>query len=82
MWSASGDIRFARSYLFASFGLVQNYKRTPLDKDVQRMNVTCALVYGLSVLVQVVQFSYVWHPLGILYVSVNVRSTQVVNAQL
>ena len=48
MRSVSGDIRFVRSYPLASFGHVQNFKRTPPDKDVQWMNVTRALVCGLS----------------------------------
>ena len=48
MRSVSGDIRFARSYPLASFGHVQNFERTPPDKDVRWMNVTRALVCGLS----------------------------------
>ena len=40
----AGDIRFLRSYLLASFGYVQNFKRTPPDKDVWWLNVTCGLV--------------------------------------
>ena len=49
MRSVSGDVRFVRSYLLASFEHVQNFERTPLDKDVRWINVTCALVCGLSV---------------------------------
>ena len=50
MRSVSGDIRFALSYPLASFGHVQNFERTPPDKYVRWMNVTCthALVCGLS----------------------------------
>ena len=44
----SGYIRFVRSYPFASFGHVQNFKRTQLDEYVWWMNVTHALVCGLS----------------------------------
>ena len=32
-----------------SFGHVQNFKRTPPDKEVRWMNISCALVCGLSV---------------------------------
>ena len=46
--AVSGDIRFVRSYPLASFGHVQNFEQTPPDKYVQWMNVTCALVCGLS----------------------------------
>ena len=42
MYSVSGDIRFARSYLLASFGHVQNFERTPRDKYVRLMNVNRA----------------------------------------
>ena len=48
MRSVSGDIRFVRLYPLASFGHVQNFERTPPDKCVQLMNVTRALVCGLS----------------------------------
>ena len=65
----SGDIRFARSYPLESFGHVQNLERTPPDKYVRWVNVTHALVLPF------VRFSCVRHPLGILYVSVDVRST-------
>ena len=39
MRSVSGDVRFVRSYPLASFGHVQNFERTPPDKDVRWMNV-------------------------------------------
>ena len=39
---------FCRSYPFASFGHVQNFERTPPDKYVRWMNVTRAVVCGLS----------------------------------
>ena len=48
MRSMSGDIRFVRSYPLASFRHVQNFERTPPDKYVRWMNVTYALVCGLS----------------------------------
>ena len=48
MRSVSGDVCFVRSYPLASFGHVQNFERTPPDKDVRWMNVTRALVCGLS----------------------------------
>ena len=48
MHSVSGDIRFVWSYPLASFWHVQNFEQTPPDKDVQWMNVTGALVCGLS----------------------------------
>ena len=48
MRSVSGDVRFVRSYPLASFEHVQNFERTPPDKDVWWMNVTRALVCGLS----------------------------------
>ena len=76
----SGDVRFVRSYQLASFGHVQNFERTPPDKDVRWMNVTCGLVCGLSGM-RFVRFSCVWHHVGILYVSVDLRSTRVVNGQ-
>ena len=44
----SGNIRFVWSYPLANFGHVQNFKRTPPDKNVRWMNVTRALVCGLS----------------------------------
>ena len=45
----SGDVRFVRSYPLASFEHVQNFERTPPEKDVRWMNgVTRALVCGLS----------------------------------
>ena len=47
MRSLSGDIPFVRSYPLASLGHVQNFERTPPDKDVRCMNVTRALVWGL-----------------------------------
>ena len=46
--SVLGDIRFVPSYPLASFGHVQNFERTPPDKYVRCMNVTHALVCGLS----------------------------------
>ena len=46
--SVSRDIRFVRFYPLASFGHVQNFERTPPDKYVRRMNVTHAVVCGLS----------------------------------
>ena len=48
MRSVSDNVRFVRSYLLASFGHVQNFERTPPDKDFRWMNVSCALVCGLS----------------------------------
>ena len=48
MRSVSGTIRFVQSYPLASFEHVQNFKRTPPDKDVCWMNVSYALVCGLS----------------------------------
>ena len=48
MCSVSGVIRFIRSYPLTSFGHIQNFERTPPDKDVRWMNVTRALVCGLS----------------------------------
>ena len=82
MRPVSGDIRFVRSYPLASFGHNQNFERTPPDKYVQWVNVNRALVCGLSgsravcpVLVRFVQFSCVRHPVGSLYVSVDVCST-------
>ena len=47
MRSVSGEICFVRSYPLASFGHVQNFELTPLDKDVRCMKVTCVLVCGL-----------------------------------
>ena len=78
-YPVSGDIHFVLSYPFARFGHVQNFKRPPRDKNVGWVNVTHALVCSLSgscvVLVRFVRFSCVRHPVGILYVSVDVRST-------
>ena len=48
MRNASGNIRFVRSYPLASFGHVQNFEWTQLDKYVRWMKVTHALVCGLS----------------------------------
>ena len=48
MRSVSGDIRFVRSYPLASLGHVQNFERTLPDKYVRWMNITHALVCGLS----------------------------------
>ena len=48
MRSVSGDVCFVQSYPLASFGHVQNFIRTPPDKAVRWMNVTRALVCGLS----------------------------------
>ena len=48
MRSVSGNIRFGRSYPLARFEHVQNFERTPPDNDVRWMNVSCALVCGLS----------------------------------
>ena len=75
MRSVPGDIRFVRSYPLASFGHVQSFEQTPSDKYVRWMNVTHALVCGLSFLMRFVRFSCAWHPEGILYVSVDARST-------
>ena len=72
MRSVSGNIRFVRSYPLASFGRVQNFERTPPDKDVRWMNVFCALVCGLSGS----------HASGILYVYVDVRSTRAVERSI
>ena len=66
MRSMSGNIRFVRSYPLVSFGHVQNFERTPSDKDVCWVNVSCALVCGLSGS----------HDPDILYVSVIVHSTR------
>ena len=68
MCSMSCSIRFVRSYPLASFGHVQSFKWTPPDKDFRWTNVSCALVCGLSD----------YRASGILYVSVDVRSTRVV----
>ena len=70
----SVNIRFVRSYPLASFEHVQNFERTPLDKDIRWMNVSCALVCGLSGS----RASSCRHPVGILYVSVDDRSSWVV----
>ena len=48
MRSVSGNTRLVRSYPLASFEHVQNFERTPPDEDVGWMNVSCALVCGLS----------------------------------
>ena len=48
MRSVSVDIRIVWSYPLASFGHVQNFERTPPDNYVRWMNVTHALVCGLS----------------------------------
>ena len=48
MCPVSGDIPFVQSYPLASFGHVQNFERTPLDKYVRWVKVTHALVCGLS----------------------------------
>ena len=48
MRSVSGNIRFIRSYPLASFKQVQNFDRTPPDKYVRWVNVSCALVCGWS----------------------------------
>ena len=47
MRSASVDIHFVRSYSVASFEHVQNFERTPPDKDVRLMIATRALVCDL-----------------------------------
>ena len=47
MRSLSGNIRFARSYPLANFGH-DGHEQTPPDKCVRWMNVTHALVCGLS----------------------------------
>ena len=75
MRSVSGDFRFVRSYPLASVGHVQNFERTPPDLDFRWMNVSCALNCGFP---GSGAFSCVGHPEGILYVSVDVRSTRVV----
>ena len=62
----SGNILFVRSYPLVSFGHVQNFERRPSDKDVCWVNVSCALVCGLSGS----------HAPDILYVSVDVHSTR------
>ena len=76
MRSVSGDVRFVRSYPLASFEHVQNFERTPPDKDhpVDERY--------LCVGMRFVRFSCVRHPVGIRYVSVDVRSTCVANGQL
>ena len=56
------------SYLLASFVHVQNIERTPPDKDDRWMNITRALVCGLSGSLAFAQFSSGPHPVGILYV--------------
>ena len=48
MRPVSGDIRFVGSYPFTSFGHVQNFEQMPLNKYVRWVNVTHALVCGLS----------------------------------
>ena len=48
MRSVSDDIRFVPSYPLASFGHVQNFKCMPPDKYVRWINITHALVCGLS----------------------------------
>ena len=48
MRSVSGNIRFVRSYLLASFGHVQNFEQTPLDKYVQGMSVGMQFVRFLA----------------------------------
>ena len=48
MCYVSGNILFVRSFSFASFGHVQNFERTPPNKYVRWMNVTHALVCGMS----------------------------------
>ena len=70
--SVSGDIRFVRSYRLASFGPVQNFERTPPNKDVRWMKVTCTLVK------QFVRR----HLVVILYESVNVILKRFVKGQL
>ena len=67
MRSVSGTVRFVQSYPLASFGHVQNFERTPPDKDVRFYE------RFLSVSMRFVQFSCVRHPVGILYVSVVVE---------
>ena len=71
MRSVSGNIRFVRSYLLPSFGHVQNFKLTPPDRRLVDKHFLC-------VSMRVVRFSCIMHPVGTLYVSVNVRSTRVV----
>ena len=46
--AVSGDIRFARSYPFASFGHVQNFEWRPPDKNERWKNVTHVLACDLS----------------------------------
>ena len=79
MRSVSGDICFVWSYLLANFGHVQNFERTPPDKDVRRMNVTRAFVCGLSgshaVCPVVMCSAFCMYP-------VCIRSTRVVKGQL
>ena len=48
MRNTSSNIRFVWSYPLASFGHVQNFKWTQLGKYVRWMNVTRALLCGLS----------------------------------
>ena len=48
MRPVSGDIRFVRSYPLESFGHVQNFEWTPPDIYERWVNVTHALVCGLS----------------------------------
>ena len=74
MRPVSGDIRFVRSYPLESFGhdIVQNFKWTPPDIYERWVNVTHALVCGLSGSLGFVWFSCVLHPVGILYASVDV----------
>ena len=83
MRSVSGDIRFVRSYPLASFGHAQNFERTPPGKYVRWMNVTHALVCGLSGSRAVCPvLMCVRRPVDILCISVDVRSTRIVNGQL
>ena len=45
---AVNNIRSVQSYPLASFEHVQTFERTPPDKSVWWMNVSCALECGLS----------------------------------
>ena len=66
------NVYCVRSYLLASFGHVQNFARTPPDKYARWMNVTGPVVCCFSVLMRFVWFSCIQHPVGILYVLVDV----------
>ena len=75
MRSVSGDIRFVRFYPLASFEHAQNFERTPPVKDVRWINITRVLVCGSSGSRAVCPVVMRSASVGILYLSVDVRST-------